>query len=163
MPGIPGTRPRYLSGMGKLAGKVAFITGAARGQGRSHAICLAREGADIIVVDVCEDVATVPYGGATEADLAAVPKTTVLSSQRTPKDFRNPTIKTDRPLRRDPSYAPEFPNTPIRITELPVALSEEEVAAFNALIRPASSEDVSGLVPASTALSWSRKSVNAVR
>ena len=55
---------------GRVAGKVAFITGAARGQGRSHAIRLAEEGADIIAIDVCEDVATVPYGGATEADLA---------------------------------------------------------------------------------------------
>src|SRR6201995_4145497 len=55
---------------GRVEGKVAFITGAARGQGRSHAIRLAPEGADIIAVDVCEDVATVPYAGATEADLA---------------------------------------------------------------------------------------------
>ena len=56
--------------MGKLEGKVAFITGAARGQGRSHAVWLAREGADIIAIDVCEDIETVPYEGATEADLA---------------------------------------------------------------------------------------------
>jgi len=59
---------------GRVAGKVAFITGAARGQGRSHAIRLAEEGADIIAVDVCEDIATVPYGGATEADLAETVK-----------------------------------------------------------------------------------------
>jgi (+)-trans-carveol dehydrogenase len=59
---------------GRVAGKVAFITGAARGQGRSHAIRLAQEGADIIAVDVCEDVATVPYSGATEADLAETVK-----------------------------------------------------------------------------------------
>ncbi|MEX5710511.1 SDR family mycofactocin-dependent oxidoreductase, partial [Parafrankia sp. FMc6] len=39
--------------MGKLDGKVAFITGAARGQGRSHAVRLAQEGADIIAVDIC--------------------------------------------------------------------------------------------------------------
>lgn len=38
---------------GKLEGKVAFITGAARGQGRSHAIRLAQEGANIIAVDIC--------------------------------------------------------------------------------------------------------------
>jgi (+)-trans-carveol dehydrogenase len=38
---------------GRVAGKVAFITGAARGQGRSHAIRLAQEGADIIAVDLC--------------------------------------------------------------------------------------------------------------
>ncbi|ASR38548.1 3-ketoacyl-ACP reductase [Prauserella marina] len=58
--------------MGRVSGKVAFITGAARGQGRSHAIRLAEEGADIIAVDVCESVPSVNrfYEGATEADLA---------------------------------------------------------------------------------------------
>src|ERR1700722_15671637 len=55
---------------GRVAGKVPFITGAARGQGRSHAIRLAQEGADIIAVDICEDVPGVPYPGATAADLA---------------------------------------------------------------------------------------------
>ena len=59
---------------GRVAGKVAFITGAARGQGRSHAIRLAEEGADIIAVDICEDYATVGYGLATEADLAETVK-----------------------------------------------------------------------------------------
>jgi SDR family mycofactocin-dependent oxidoreductase len=56
--------------MGRVEGKVAFITGAARGQGRSHAIRLAQEGADIIAIDVCEDAPGVPYPGATEEDLA---------------------------------------------------------------------------------------------
>src|SRR5690242_14076754 len=55
--------------VGRVAGKVAFITGAARGQGREHAIRLAEEGADIIAVDVCGDIDTVGYPGATEADL----------------------------------------------------------------------------------------------
>lgn len=55
--------------MGKHDGKVAFISGAARGQGRSHAIALAREGADIIAIDVCADLPSVPYPLATEADL----------------------------------------------------------------------------------------------
>ncbi len=55
---------------GKLEGKVAFITGAARGQGRSHALRLAQEGADIIAVDICEQIETVPYPMATPADLA---------------------------------------------------------------------------------------------
>src|ERR1700761_6865378 len=55
---------------GRGAGKVAFITGAARGQGREHAIRLAEEGADIIAVDVCEDIAGAGYPGPTEADLA---------------------------------------------------------------------------------------------
>ncbi|MDL9945484.1 mycofactocin-coupled SDR family oxidoreductase [Gordonia sp. ABSL11-1] len=55
--------------MGKLDGEVAFITGAARGQGRSHAIRLAQEGADIIAVDVSEQIATVPYDTARPGDL----------------------------------------------------------------------------------------------
>jgi (+)-trans-carveol dehydrogenase len=55
---------------GRVAGKVAFITGAARGQGRSHAIRLAQEGADIIAVDLCGQVDSVPYAMATPADLA---------------------------------------------------------------------------------------------
>ena len=56
--------------MGKLDGKVALITGAARGQGRSHALRLAQEGADVIAVDRCADVPTVGYPMATEEDLA---------------------------------------------------------------------------------------------
>src|SRR3984885_13173029 len=59
---------------GRVAGKVAFITGAAPGQGRSHAIRLAQEGADIIAVDLLEDVPGIPYAGATEADLAETVK-----------------------------------------------------------------------------------------
>lgn len=53
----------------RLHGKVALITGAARGQGRSHAVRLAEEGADVIAVDVCEQIASCPYPGATEGDL----------------------------------------------------------------------------------------------
>ena len=59
---------------GSLAGKVAFITGAARGQGRAHAVKLAAEGADIIAVDLCEQIASVPYPLATPEDLAATVK-----------------------------------------------------------------------------------------
>ena len=55
--------------MGKLDGKVAFITGAARGQGRSHAIRLAQEGADIIAVDICRQLQSVGYPMSTAADL----------------------------------------------------------------------------------------------
>ncbi|HET8926507.1 MAG TPA: mycofactocin-coupled SDR family oxidoreductase [Microbacterium sp.] len=55
---------------GRVEGKVAFITGAARGQGRSHALRLAQEGADIIAIDVCEPVADMPYEFPTEEDLA---------------------------------------------------------------------------------------------
>lgn len=56
--------------MGRLDGQVAFITGAARGQGRSHAVRLAEEGADIIAVDITAQVDSVPYPLATAADLA---------------------------------------------------------------------------------------------
>jgi len=55
--------------MGRVQGKVAFITGAGRGQGRSHAVRLAEEGADIIAVDRCEDFKTVGYPMATPEDL----------------------------------------------------------------------------------------------
>jgi (+)-trans-carveol dehydrogenase len=54
---------------GRVAGKVAFITGAARGQGRSHAVRLAEEGADIIAADLCDQVASVAYPLATPQDL----------------------------------------------------------------------------------------------
>lgn len=56
--------------MGRVEGKVAFITGAARGQGRSHAVRLAEEGADIIAIDICEQIDTVPASMGTEEDLA---------------------------------------------------------------------------------------------
>jgi len=56
--------------MGRFEGKVAFITGAARGQGRSHAVALAGEGADIIAVDICRQIEDVGYPMATAADLA---------------------------------------------------------------------------------------------
>lgn len=57
---------------GRVEGKVAFITGAARGQGRSHAVRLAEEGADIIAIDLAADVDSVReyYPGATPEDLA---------------------------------------------------------------------------------------------
>ena len=59
---------------GRVEGKVAFISGAARGQGRSHALRLAEEGADIIAVDLCEQIDSVPYAMATPDDLAETVK-----------------------------------------------------------------------------------------
>jgi (+)-trans-carveol dehydrogenase len=59
---------------GRVGGKVAFITGAARGQGRSHAIRLAEEGADIIAVDLCGQISSVQYPLATPEDLAQTVK-----------------------------------------------------------------------------------------
>jgi len=55
--------------MGRVQGKVAFITGAGRGQGRSHAVRLAEEGADIIAVDICHDVDSLPYHLSSPDDL----------------------------------------------------------------------------------------------
>jgi SDR family mycofactocin-dependent oxidoreductase len=57
-----------------LNGKVALITGAARGQGRAHAVRLAADGASVIAVDLCEQIASVPYPLATPDDLAATVK-----------------------------------------------------------------------------------------
>lgn len=54
----------------RLEGKVALITGAARGQGRAHAVRLAAEGADVIALDNCAGAETTSYPGPTEADLA---------------------------------------------------------------------------------------------
>src|SRR6202161_341670 len=59
---------------GRVAGKGAFVTGAGRGQGRSHAIRLAEEGADIIAVDILQDYDSIGYGMSTEADLAETVK-----------------------------------------------------------------------------------------
>lgn len=56
--------------MGRVDGKVAFITGAARGQGRSHAVALAREGADVVLYDICGDAGNRHSDPATPDDLA---------------------------------------------------------------------------------------------
>ncbi|TAM65403.1 mycofactocin-coupled SDR family oxidoreductase [Mycobacterium sp.] len=56
-------------GQGRVNGKVALVTGAARGQGRSHAVRLAEEGADIIAVDLCCDIDTIGYAMAAPEDL----------------------------------------------------------------------------------------------
>jgi (+)-trans-carveol dehydrogenase len=67
---------------GRVEGKVAFITGAARGQGRSHAITLAREGADIIAVDIAAQIGSVPYPMATPEDLAQTVKEVEATGRR---------------------------------------------------------------------------------
>lgn len=60
--------------MGLLEGKVALVTGAARGQGRAHAITCAREGADVVALDIDKQMSTVPYGMGTADELAETAK-----------------------------------------------------------------------------------------
>jgi len=78
---------------------------------------------------------------ATDADMAAVPKVPVLKSQRTPKDFRNATIKADRALSRDPSYVPQFTNVPIVLEDLAVPLTADESAALDRVRLPVYGDD----------------------
>ncbi|MFF3468674.1 mycofactocin-coupled SDR family oxidoreductase [Streptomyces sp. NPDC001984] len=79
--------------MGRVEGKVAFVTGAARGQGRSHAIRLAQEGADIIAVDLVSQIGSVPYPMATPEDLAETVREVekldrrIVASQADVRDF----------------------------------------------------------------------------
>lgn len=63
---------------------------------------------------------------ASERDLATVPPLPSLPSQRTPAQFRQPNIRTERELRRDPDYRPQFTNVPIRVEPLTVSLDEAE-------------------------------------
>ena len=70
---------------------------------------------------------------ATADDMAAVPRTPILKSQRTPADFRQPNIKADRELRRDTAYRPEFTNVPIVRQAVAIELSDDEAASFDAV------------------------------
>ncbi len=78
--------------MGAVEGRVALVTGAARGQGRAHAIALANEGADLIVTDLCADIGTVPYPLGTAAELAKTVSLVEATGQRClsmPADIRD--------------------------------------------------------------------------
>jgi NAD(P)-dependent dehydrogenase (short-subunit alcohol dehydrogenase family) len=69
--------------VGPLNGQVAIVTGAARGQGRSHAVRFATEGADIVALDICGPVSdTVTYRPATSADLADTVKLVEAQGQK---------------------------------------------------------------------------------
>ena len=67
---------------GRVEGKVALITGAARGQGRAHAVRLAREGADVIAIDICEQIEHVNYPMSTPEDLTETVKLVESAGQR---------------------------------------------------------------------------------
>ena len=73
---------------GRLEGKVAFITGAARGQGRAHAIAMAKEGADVIAVDICRQIDSNPYPLATPDDLAETERGQGIGPPRRREDRR---------------------------------------------------------------------------
>ncbi|MDZ5083875.1 MULTISPECIES: mycofactocin-coupled SDR family oxidoreductase [Mycobacteriaceae] len=68
--------------MGRMTGKVAFVTGAGRGQGRSHAVHLADEGADLIIVDIGQNIETNSYPLATAADLEETARLVEKSGRR---------------------------------------------------------------------------------
>ena len=68
--------------MGRFEGKVALVTGAARGQGRSHALNLAREGADVAVLDICDQIPSVEYPMPTDSDLAETARMISETGQR---------------------------------------------------------------------------------
>lgn len=89
----------------------------------------------------------------TEEDRARVPRTPILASQRTPRDFRNPTIKADRALSRDPAYKPEFSNVPLQQVDVEVDLTEEDVARLQAL-RHAVHGDDDGAALRDIVFSW---------
>lgn len=78
--------------MGLVEGKVAFITGAARGQGHAHALRLAQEGADIVGVDICANIESVHYPLGTEAELEATARLVEEAGRRAvicPADVRD--------------------------------------------------------------------------
>jgi uncharacterized protein YcgI (DUF1989 family) len=65
---------------------------------------------------------------ASEAEMESVPKVPILRSQRTPANFRNPNVKAERELRRDPNYAPAFANVPIALESVEIPLTAEEAS-----------------------------------
>ena len=78
---------------------------------------------------------------ATEAEIAATPKTPILKSQRTPKDFRNPTIKASRALVRDPDYVAAFINVPLGLENVAVTLTAEEAEMLERARLPVYGDD----------------------
>ena len=68
--------------MGELDNKVALVTGAARGQGRSHCVALAEAGADIIAIDICADIDSIPYPLASKEDLDETARLVVEKGRR---------------------------------------------------------------------------------
>ncbi|MFA5952118.1 MAG: urea carboxylase-associated family protein [Hyphomicrobium sp.] len=91
---------------------------------------------------------------ATENEIAAVPQTPVLRSQRTPEDFTNSAIKATRELVADKSYVARFPNTPIIEQEIVVDLSAEEALCLDRLARRDLYGDDDGAALRDIVFSW---------
>ena len=105
--------------MGRVEGKVALISGAARGQGRSHAQLLAAEGADIIAVDICADIETNEYPLARPEDLDETARLVEKEGRRSTP--RSPTSATAPPSRRrstaaSPSSASSTSSSPTPVS-----------------------------------------------
>ncbi|WP_406334142.1 DUF1989 domain-containing protein [Streptomyces sp. NBC_00203] len=72
---------------------------------------------------------------ASRAEIDATPEVLAYDTQRTPDQFRQPHIRAERSLERDPAYVPDFPRTPVRTVELAVELGEGELAALDSVRR----------------------------
>ena len=108
---------------GRVEGKVAFITGAARGQGRAHAVRLAQEGADIIAVDICKKIDTVdliaastPEDLAETADLVKGHNRSIYTAEVDVRDYD--ALKAALDIGAEPDTNPNLKATPDTITFL---------------------------------------------
>jgi NAD(P)-dependent dehydrogenase (short-subunit alcohol dehydrogenase family) len=112
---------------GQFEGKVAFITGAARGQGRSHAVRFAEEGADIIAFDLCEQMDSVPYPMSSPEDL---------------DETVNLVEKTGRRIVAEQGDVRDFKRLQAAVNSGVAELGRVDYVLANAGILPATAEDI---------------------
>lgn len=122
---------------GSLEGKVAFITGAARGQGRSHAIRLAEEGADIIAVDICAQIDSVRYPLASSEDLAWTVKQVEALGRRIVA--READVRDGEALKAAVAAGVD------ELGRVDIVLANAGIAPFNVEPRPSEWDDVIGV------------------
>src|SRR5919205_1611760 len=111
----------------QFEGKVAFITGAARGQGRSHAVRFAEEGADIIAFDLCQQIQSVGYALATPEDL---------------DETVNLVEKTGRRIVAEQGDVRDFKRLKAAVAKGVAELGRIDFVLANAGILPATDEDI---------------------